>query len=114
GAAPVPVAAPPIEHYMNSDRVRDAIWTVVGTGVEEQLEMRLGRLAHAETVESSQRAFNEALERSGLAEGWIRRLESGACPLCRWGEHEAQSAPIDHARTTHKVCTCTPIPVEKK
>src|SRR5699024_2639931 len=35
GAAAVPVAAPPIDHYMNSDRVRDAIWTVVGTGVEE-------------------------------------------------------------------------------
>lgn len=114
GAAPVPVAAPPIEHYMNSRRVRDAIWTVVGSGAQEQLEHRLGRLAHAETVESSQRAFNEALARSGLAEGWIRGLESGACQLCRWWWREGQAWPVDHVMPTHKGCTCTPIPVEKE
>ena len=114
GAAPVPVAAPPIEHYMDSKRVRDAIWTVVGSGAQEQLEMRLGRLAHAETVESSQRAFNEALQRSGLAEGWIRGLEAGACQLCRWWWREGQAWPVDHVMPTHKGCTCTPIPVEKK
>lgn len=112
GAAADPIAAAPLAHFQDHGRIRDALWTITAGGGNDQVKNRLSRMAYSETVESSQRAFLEALKESNHAGGWVRGLEPGACQLCRWWSRDGQEWPVDHVMPTHPGCTCTPIPVE--
>lgn len=110
----VPVAAKALEHYQDLDRLERALGTVLTTGAldAETIEKQLGRLAYAETVEASQRAFQEGMKKSDQVGGWIRGLEPNSCQLCQWWSRDGQVWPVDHQMPTHKGCTCTPIPTE--
>lgn len=74
-------------------------------------EAIVARIARAEPYEASQRAFTEAVEKSGLTRGWIRGLEPDACQLCRWWWRDGRVWPKGHRMPTHTGCACTPIPV---
>lgn len=117
----VPVAAPAHDHYSDVARLERAMQTTVpspaataGDDAAAEAARRLGRLAYAESVESSQQAFHEGMLRTALVEGWTRGLEPGACQLCRWWWREGQVWPKEHRMPTHKGCTCTPIPRTRK
>ena len=116
GVVASPVAAQPIAHYTDSERVRKALHTVMGAGVLEPdvIEKQLRRLSFSETVESSQRAFAKAMHESGQVEGWTRGVETGACELCIWWEADGRVWPTEHSMPTHKGCVCTPIPQTPK
>lgn len=116
GADALPVAAAPLPHYRDEKRLRKAIVTVTEKGDLDQaaVESQLGRLAFAETVESSQRAFGEAMEQSPHAESWVRGLEPKACELCVWWWRDGRVWPKSHSMPTHKGCTCTPIPSQEE
>lgn len=107
-----PVAAPPIEHYHDSGRVRKGLETVIGDGIidPDETARRLERLAFSETVESSQRAFGAAMAKAPEVKGWTRGLEPDACQLCNWWSRDGRIWPADHTMPTHKGCVCTPIP----
>lgn len=112
GHAAVPVAAARIEHYADSGRVRRGIETIMAAGVldPDVTGQRLSRLAHAETVESSQQSFGQIMKESPHVSGWVRGLEPKACELCRWWDRDGTIWPTDHTMPTHKGCVCTPIP----
>lgn len=104
-----PAAAPPIPHYMAAtSRYEQAILTAIADAATAP--DRLGRLALAESVESSQHAFGSAIRRSRQVEGWKRGLDADPCQLCRWWWRDGQVFPKEHPMPTHKGCTCTPIP----
>lgn len=107
-----PVAAAPIEHYQDSNRVRKGLETVIGDGIidPDETARRLERLAFAETVESSQRSFGAAMAKAPEVKGWTRGLEPDACQLCNWWSRDGRVWPADHTMPTHKGCTCTPVP----
>lgn len=108
-----PVAAKPIEHYQDSDRVRKGLETVIADGVvdPDETARRLERLAFSETVESSQRSFGAAMAKAPEVKGWVRGLEPDACELCNWWSRDGRVWPADHTMPTHKGCVCTPIPM---
>lgn len=107
-----PVAAPKLQHYADSDRVRRGLETIVAAGVLDpaDTEMRVKRFGYSETVESSQRAFGQAMQDSGQVTGWTRGLEPDACELCQWWSRDGRVWPVEHSMPTHKGCICTPIP----
>jgi hypothetical protein len=109
GRTLAPVAAPPLAHYLDDGRLRLAVQTI--TSSELDTTMQLDRLARSEPVESSQRAYGEAMARSERVTGWTRGLEAQACQLCRWWARDGQVWPSDHPMPTHKGCHCTPVPV---
>lgn len=114
----VPVAAPAHDHYTDVARLERALQTTAPAAGDDaaaaEASRRLGRLAYAESVESSQQAFHEGMLRTALVEGWTRGLEPDACQLCRWWWREGQVWPKEHRMPTHKGCTCTPIPRTRK
>lgn len=116
GLPPVPVAAAPIAHYTDSDRVRRGLGTIMADGVldPDVTEKRLRRLGHAETVEASQQSFGKSMQQSPYVSGWTRGLEPKACELCRWWDRDGTIWPTDHTMPTHKGCVCTPIPQQVK
>lgn len=113
-ATATPVAAAPLAHYQNTQRLEKALGTIVTTGAldAETIERQLGRLAYSETVESSQRAFQEAMRDSLDVAGWTRGLEPNACELCQWWSRDGQVWPVSHIMPTHKGCTCVPVPTK--
>lgn len=74
-------------------------------------ESIVARIARSEPYEASQRAFTEAVEKSGITKGWIRGLEPDGCQLCRWWWRDGRVWPKDHPMPRHTGCACTPIPV---
>lgn len=114
GLEPVPAAAPVIEHYADSERVRTGLNTIVSLGVidPDHVGNQLRRIAYAETVESSQQSFSEILRRSEYVDGWTRATEADACELCEHWARGGKTFGTDQPMPTHKGCTCTQVPTK--
>ena len=93
-------------------RLAKAASTVLVTAEASDVpEAIVARLARSEPFTASQEAFTDAVEASGITQGWIRGMSPGACQLCRWWWREGRVWPKQHRMPTHPGCTCTPIPV---
>lgn len=75
------------------------------------IDNRLERFAASEPYTTAQLIYTEGIKTSHVTEGWTRRLDAGACQLCRWWWRDGRVWPKDHYFQTHKGCGCTPEPV---
>lgn len=78
---------------------------------EQQLNMRLERLAKNDAMESVQIGYTHGMRESTNVAGYRRVLEASACELCVWlyrgGFVYAPQRPL----TTHKGCVCSAEPL---
>lgn len=98
-----------LDHALDLARLSRAVDTCLEA--VETAEARLQRLAAAEPVETTQRAFGGLLDTTEAVEGWTRSLEPDACQLCQWWAREGRVWPTGHSMPTHKGCQCTQRPV---
>lgn len=110
GAPALPANVPALAHYLDDGRLTAAAHTIL-EGAEAELVTRMGRLASSEPVEAAQRTYGEAIERSGRATGWTRKLNRNACQLCSWWARDGAVWPLTHTMPTHNSCKCIPEPV---
>lgn len=70
------------------------------------------KIAAHEVVDAGRAALSEAMGRTNVVTGWTRRLQSGACPLCRnlAGPVQPAGAPL----FDHPGCGCTQQPVVRR
>lgn len=130
-AAGVPVVAVPVDPARYRDLVRvEGVFraataeqrTLALAAAERSLADRYAReaiarrqarkIASHEVVDAGRSALSEAMGRTPEVTGWTRRLQPGACPLCRdlAGPVQPAGAPLfDHAG-----CSCTQQPVVRR
>lgn len=106
-AAAAPAAAAPSLHHVNTERLARAFATARESSTGDPIA-RLARLARAEPVESSQRAYSRAIAGHPAATGWVRQLDADPCQLCRWWERGGRVWPSSHTMPTHTGCECHP------
>lgn len=110
-AAAAPAAVAPSLHHLDTGRLTRAFRTARESSTTGDPTARLARLARAEPVESSQRAYSRAIAEHPAVTGWVRALDADPCQLCRWWWREGRIWPSSHPMPTHKGCECHPKPV---
>lgn len=88
------------------DRIAQAVATVLETDDPEQLAMRLGRLALAESISAARETNSGIMRRTRNVKGWTRQLDSDPCQLCQWWARGGRIWPADHTMPTHPGCAC--------
>jgi hypothetical protein len=107
GEVTVPVGVLPED---NTDRLVAAVNTILDADPETapDPDMRLERLARAETLDAGHRATSEAMVGQPLVEGWTRQMDGDPCQLCKWWWREGRVWPKVHPFQRHKGCNCQP------
>lgn len=106
----VPAAA--LSHWLDRNRLTDAMGTVVGRidpGDESTVAVAsraVAKVASAESLESARSVFRAAVTGTGRVRGWVRQTEADACDLCQWWERDGKVWPVDHDMPTHPGCAC--------
>ena len=109
GVAVSPAAVQLPAHPVDTGRLARAVATARES--PETAPVRLGRLARAEPVESSQRAYSRAIARHPGVGGWRRGTNPDACELCTWWHRDGRLWPKSHQMPTHTGCLCEPVAV---
>lgn len=111
-AARTPVPAVPVPRPEDVGRLNRAASTLLDAleGTPDP-EGRAKRLARSEVLKTASDARGEALEASGLVEGWVRSLNGDTCEMCTWWWRGGRVWPKDHPMPRHTGCDCTQTPV---
>lgn len=88
------------------ERLGAAVDTILADGLTDAAEMRVGRLALAESIEAARGRTAELMTGTEEIEGWTRQLDSDPCELCTWWARDARIWPASHTMPTHKGCAC--------
>lgn len=122
-AEPVRIVPPSVNRTADFQRLTKALETIaadVPEGADTQdeafqailrrVDMRLERLARAETADAAQDGAQQALT-DDRVQGWVRDRNGAACELCDWWWREGRVWPADHLMPKHVGCECWPRPV---
>ena len=120
-AEPVQIVPPRINSLAEVPRLKKAVGTIVAdvpADAEDEafqqilarVDMRLERLARAETTDAAQDGAQQALADERV-QGWVRDLNGEACELCVWWWREGRVWPASHVMPRHTGCECWPRPV---
>lgn len=92
-------------HYTDSDRLDTAAATALGIG-----SWAVTRLVRSEALQTMQDTLHDGMLDEPAVVGWIRKLEPGACDLCK-GWRTSRPLPTGEAMFRHVGCSCHQTPV---
>lgn len=91
------------------DRLTKAVATILAS--EHETLMQLQRLADNEPKQAAADGAADVIRGSKKVSGWVREVESEACPLCLWWGRAGRVWQPDHPMPRHTGCVCSPKPV---